>query len=289
MAERSPEPSVQEIVVALRDAARRGPSFEGAERNGAANDLAAAPVRPSARTAIAPPAEPLAGAGDDIRVAPRDSESDPRDAEIQRLIRENARLNERVFALLSSAAERQEKHPAALAAAERNLVAREVRDALRAELKPLLLALLHVLERMARESEARASLRFDGPAAAERPYHPAGEASHAFRDAPDERPSPPDEPARESRRPPPREVVTGHDRDFNWILDLIDAVDGRNRTRDSRDFREVKRAPEAPPPTARRLARLLEWLGLVQPARPVRTPAQDAWRRAEFMSDRRPR
>jgi hypothetical protein len=121
------ELTMEEIVVALRETRRgagRAPPFSvvGEERSGgiAATDRSA-------------------GATDIAQL---------RDGEIDRLLAENARLNERVMSLLRII-EREpvrEARPVAISA-DAGAIAREVRSAVGAELRPVLNTLLQLLER----------------------------------------------------------------------------------------------------------------------------------------------
>lgn len=123
MAQRAPrEPTMEEIVVALRDARR------------SADKLQPFPVakHPRANTNIG---------STDL--------ADLRDTEIERLLAENARLNARVISLLK-VLEQEQANSAQLAVeapveADREAIYRDVRAALEAELGPLLLVLLRVL------------------------------------------------------------------------------------------------------------------------------------------------
>ena len=97
--------------------------------------------------------------------------TDLRDGEIERLLSENARLNSRVLSLLKVIEHEQACHAEAVAAAEaaaepassdadRDTIYREVRSALEAELSPVLLVLLRLLEKQRGE-----------PAASDHPHH----------------------------------------------------------------------------------------------------------------------
>jgi hypothetical protein len=140
------EPSMEEIVVALRetrrDADRMHPfggatqsrGFRAAKRMQGSTDLA-----------------------------------DLRDAEIDRLLQENARLNARVVALLKVIEQEQAIHSAETAAetapaeVDRDAICREVRAALEAELGPVLVILLRLLQKQ--HAEAAAGVRDSGPVA----------------------------------------------------------------------------------------------------------------------------
>jgi hypothetical protein len=118
------EPTMEEIVVALRETRRgadRAPAFSvvGAERD-------------------------RASAADDRNPVPRDIAA-LRDAEIDRLLAENARLNERVMFLLRIIEGERGRNASPVAG--EGAVAREVRTAVGAELRPVLNTLLHLLEK----------------------------------------------------------------------------------------------------------------------------------------------
>ncbi len=137
MAERAErEPTMEEIVVALRETRR------GADR-----------VRPFA----------VAGQlrGNRIMRAtggPADL-GHLRDGEIERLLSENARLNERVVSLLKVIEQEQAHHAETTAEnapteADREAIYREVRAAVEAEISPILLVLLRLLEKQRAETAA---------------------------------------------------------------------------------------------------------------------------------------
>ena len=134
MAERAQrEPTMEEIVVALRETRR------GADR-----------MNPLTLVGHSRGNRALRGSA-----GPTDL-IDLRDGEIERLLSENARLNARVVSLLKVIEHEQAYHVAATAEAEaeaapieadRSAIYREVRSALEAELSPVLLVLLRLLER----------------------------------------------------------------------------------------------------------------------------------------------
>jgi hypothetical protein len=128
------EPTMDEIVVALRET-RRGASraapFSVVGRHTG--------KRPVAASAVNYPQNWIAGATE---------AADLRDGETERLLSENARLNERIVFLLKII-ERDQMRAAEHAAveAEREAVFRDMKAALKAELRPALLVLLRMLEK----------------------------------------------------------------------------------------------------------------------------------------------
>ena len=128
------EPTMEEIVVALREthrgAGRAAPSQAIGRHSGS-----------NSRTpnVVSYPQNPGAGAT---------TVADLRDSEIERLLSENARLNERVVFLLKII-EREQAQSAELAAlaVDREAMVRQVKAALKAELRPALLVLLRMLEK----------------------------------------------------------------------------------------------------------------------------------------------
>ncbi len=128
MMERSErEATLEEIVVALRETRRganRSPSFTVVDGS------------PSGNRAANDAQNETAGSTDI---------SDLRDGEIERLLAENARLNERVVFLLK-VLEREQARSVATAS-DRGAICDEVRMALEAELRPVLLVLLRLLQK----------------------------------------------------------------------------------------------------------------------------------------------
>ncbi len=130
------EPTMEEIVVALRethrDAGRSMPSQVLGRRSDSRN---------KSPNIITYPQNARAG---------QTAAADLRDSEIDRLLTENARLNERVVFLLKII-EREQAQSAELAALamEREAMFRHVKTALKAELRPALLVLLRMLEKQA--------------------------------------------------------------------------------------------------------------------------------------------
>jgi hypothetical protein len=130
------EPTMDEIVVALRETRR------GANR--------AQPFNVVGRRSGNRPA--AAGAGSVTYtqnwIAGATEAADLRDGETERLLTENARLNERIVFLLKII-ERDQMRAAEHAAveAEREAVFRDMKAALKAELRPALLVLLRMLEK----------------------------------------------------------------------------------------------------------------------------------------------
>jgi len=141
------DPTVQEIVVALRETTL---GSRGRGGNGVVRRVASPEPTPDQRWAMregsgeraipAPPIEiPLAAA--------------LRDAEMQRLLDENAQLNQRVIELLKllereQAARQAAEGEAAWVEAERRSVAAEVRGAIEAQVKPVLLTVLELLQHL---------------------------------------------------------------------------------------------------------------------------------------------
>jgi hypothetical protein len=130
------EPTMEEIVVALRETRRdagRVPAFTVVDgQPGGKREL------PS--DSDAPPAT---ASSNDI--------SDLRDSEIARLLAENAHLNERIVFLLKVIDHEQARNErrameCAATETERSTIFRDVRAALAAELRPVLLVLLRLLE-----------------------------------------------------------------------------------------------------------------------------------------------
>ena len=159
------EPTMDEIVVALREAKRGvggAPPLtvvggqDGIDRNPNmwARRYDSAPAHNSAQQSRSP--------------------IDPvtlRDQEVERLLAENARLNQRVMFLIS-AIEQERTHNTTAATADDTIEAiraaagREVRNALEAELRPLLLAVLRLLEKRPAQPAASSSGDTNAPAGA---------------------------------------------------------------------------------------------------------------------------
>jgi hypothetical protein len=144
------DPTVQEIVVALRET-----TFGSKGRGSAATarrsepDERASEQRWAIRDDI--------GERASVATAPRQSAAltaaGLRDAETRRLLDENARLNERVIELLKLLEQEQEARTAIeaevlRAAAERASIASEVRGAVEAQVKPVLLTVLELLQHL---------------------------------------------------------------------------------------------------------------------------------------------
>jgi len=196
------EPTLQEIVVALRDvAAPAKPREPAAAAEPGASLYRLQPSRPAV-----PPLPPA-----DARSAERPPPSgDPRDAEIARLVDENHRLNLRLFELLKTIERNRpvEERPAQRVSApvdretgSREAIRREAREAIRRELGPLLVALVKVLDAGA----ASAGVRHEAAApAARRPApHPA----------------------------PGAPLVAGNGHSFNWMVDLVQAAEAQGAAR----------------------------------------------------------
>jgi hypothetical protein len=145
------EPTVQEIVVALRETTFRGKGrgISVAGRR-AADDFKRSPIP-----------HPLRHDDDDekpgaieYKEAAFTDIGDLRDGEMQRLLGENARLNERVIALLkviereqtARNEQRDAERDSARQTQTREAIVNEVKGALEAELRPVLLTVLQLLE-----------------------------------------------------------------------------------------------------------------------------------------------
>jgi hypothetical protein len=145
------EPTMEEIVVALRET-RRG----------------ATGTQPYAVVS-----RPSAGNWTSGRAGRSDSPSDSANGEIERLLADNMRLNERVVFLLKVLERDQTSNSefAAVQAAletERGALLRDVKAALGAELRPVLQVLLRLLEKQ-RAAPLEAAARRTGPEAASVP------------------------------------------------------------------------------------------------------------------------
>jgi hypothetical protein len=165
------EPTVEEIVVALRETERgvdRVPPFTvvGGQPRGIRGSVAARGHSATATaTATADTQNGTSGAADLAAL---------RDGEIERLLAENAHLNERVMFLLK-VIEREQAHHAIRAAepaaieTDRGAIFHDVSAALQAELRPILLVLLRLLEKQradpAEEDAHRAGRQAARPAA----------------------------------------------------------------------------------------------------------------------------
>ena len=156
------DPTMEEIVVALRET-----------RRGAGNPPPLTVVGGHAMghwsadlTQRAEKRGPARGRGGDAQ-NPADV-ADLRDQEIERLLAENARLNERVMFLLKIIEREQAANdPAGRSNAmrpDRDTVGRDVRAALEAELRPVLLVLLRLLEKQ-RNDQSDDAPRHNGPEA----------------------------------------------------------------------------------------------------------------------------
>jgi hypothetical protein len=147
------DPTMEEIVVALREtrrAAGRVAPFTvvNGQREGSQRPTGAVDER-----------NPIAGAT---------NITDLRDGEIQRLLAENAHLNQRVVSLLKVLEHEPRNAAYATSDTGRDVVSREVRAALEAELRPVLDVLLRLLEAL-RGAPTRRE-----PARPTVPHHDAG-------------------------------------------------------------------------------------------------------------------
>jgi hypothetical protein len=203
------DPTVQEIVVALREATFRGRGRGMAVVGNRPEESSRSPDRAWATQADDDDRRSVDRQGAVVDVA------ELRDAELQRLLSENARLNERVVFLLKtlereqlSRNERREVERQS-ARGDREAIAKEVRDALEVQLKPVLLTVLQLLRQLPANGGAqRNSARI-----------PDGDDRIEGRDAP-----PPGYRLLDRPSPPPKEEGGGYH--SGWILDLISAVGG---------------------------------------------------------------
>jgi hypothetical protein len=146
------EPTMDEIVVALREthrgAGHAAPFQVIGRRSGNGS---------RAPNVVSYPRNWTAGAT---------AVTDLRDSETERLLAENAQLNERVVFLLKII-ERSQAHSADRAAleAERAAMLRDVKGALKAELRPALLMLLRGLEKQHTDTPAADTATDDMPSA----------------------------------------------------------------------------------------------------------------------------
>jgi hypothetical protein len=174
------EPTMEEIVVALRET-RRGagrPPPLSVVRGRDMNDW----------TPYAAPSNENRGverghtAGSDAsKQTASTGIAELRDAEIERLLAENARCNERIMFLLKVIEQEQVRNAAAAAdtvAVEMNreVILRDVKASLDAELRPVLLVLQHLLKKQQQVRPAGESTRKPGPKAPRpaAPVEPSG-------------------------------------------------------------------------------------------------------------------
>jgi hypothetical protein len=142
------ETTMEEIVVALResrrDASRVAPFTVVGSQPGGSWPSAAAPRGDAAIVR-------LGEAGNTQNDISSTDIADLRDGEIERLLAENARLNQRIVFLLKII-EREQRHNSDLTGGyvvetDRGAIAHDVKTALQAELRPILLVLLRLLEK----------------------------------------------------------------------------------------------------------------------------------------------
>jgi hypothetical protein len=237
------DPTVHEIVVALREAATRR---NGGGSAGRAERVPGFEPRPADRRGDFAPAsrEPWSDdkpAAIEFKEAAFVDVAELRDEEMRRLLDENRGLNERIVTMIKII-EREQAGRAALAAAldraeaprvqERAAIGKEVRQAIEAELRPVLLTILRLLEKPPAETAMRqvtsevsvtstSVTRDSGDGKAK-----ANGARHARYDA-------------------------------NWILDLIRAADGPAGAAPSRDA-PLEEGERLPRPSGGSLARIFD-------------------------------
>jgi hypothetical protein len=221
------DPTVQEIVVALRETTlggkRRGVSVV-AERSAEGDHAVRQRWLPADQRSERGYSEPApARRSDSARV----DVAALRDAEMQRLLDDNARLNQRVVELLKiieeQAARQHEGRKASRAAdAERAAVAAEVRSAIESQLKPVLLTVLQVLKHPPSNAAPRVAAARSAPA----------DGATAWRASPEPIPTPSivyREPAlrgAEERHQTIRSASPEAGYYPGWIADLIRTVGG---------------------------------------------------------------
>jgi hypothetical protein len=173
------EPTMEEIVVALRETTRDADQ-----------------VLPFAVTGSSPGKRIVTGINEPTDVVSL------RDGEVERLLRENARLNARVVSLLKVLEHMQARHvesrvdqtaETTRTEADREAIPRAVRMALEAELGPILLLVLRLLERQRdnRGAGNRETTCGAGPAPAANPG-PSGWLVHLMQGVEDKAPAPDD-------------------------------------------------------------------------------------------------
>jgi len=210
------EPTMQEIVVALRE------TWKGVGR--VPSPVAVVRGQPFNNRPQNPPQNGGEGSAPEV--------GDLRDAEIERLLAENARLNERIVYLLKII-EREQVRNASHASMEATLdgAMQDVRTALEAEIRPVLLVLLRLLEKQRPEQAGPVEIGQTSPPA-----------------TPTEKP-----PSRGGRKKPP--VAAYVTVPSEWIVELM-------RKTNKNGSIPADEAVEVPPrPTFRqRMARVLDAL-----------------------------
>jgi hypothetical protein len=153
---------IEEIVVALRETRRgagRAPSFTIIDRGQLDDNVSSVTAQRGGEGAGAGGQSAASEEQNGVRST---DAGDLRDVEIERLLSENARLNERIMFLLKVIG-REQARDASNAAIEtdRGMIFRELKAAVEAELRPLLLVLLRLLDKQrvipAGESTRRAA------------------------------------------------------------------------------------------------------------------------------------
>jgi hypothetical protein len=219
------EPTVQEIVVALRET-----TFRGKGRGiSVAGRRAADDFKRSAIPYPAPREDDEKPGAIEYKEAAFPDVADLRDSEMQRLLGENARLNERIIDLLkilereqiARNEQRNAERESARQSEERDSVVREVKSALEAELRPVLLTVLQLLEQPPLYGGVqRAQTRDAG-------FRPPPSAEH--RETPGAARSAHHDDGRDGRRVDRAPVSHGTERGgyySGWVPDLIRAADG---------------------------------------------------------------
>jgi hypothetical protein len=150
MVERT-DPTMEEIVVALRETTRdagRPPPLTVIPGRGV-NDWTSHPARSNGDQGLA---RSHAGAANANKDTASTDIADLRDAEIERLLADNARCNERIMYLLKIVEQEQARDAAAMAdtgsaGMDRAAILRDVKASIDAELRPVLLVLQRLVEK----------------------------------------------------------------------------------------------------------------------------------------------
>jgi hypothetical protein len=174
------EPTMEEIVVALRETRRgagRAPPLTVVRGRGM-NDWTSYAAPGNENRGLE---RGHVGAADASNQIASTDIADLRDAEIERLLADNARCNERIMFLLKIIAQEQAcnaaaaAHPVAIEM-DRGAILRDVKASLDAELRPVLLVLQRLLERQQQIRPTRESARNPAPKAPRpaAPVEPSG-------------------------------------------------------------------------------------------------------------------
>jgi hypothetical protein len=255
------EPTVQEIVVALRETTFRGKGRGITVPNRRVDEFKRTPIPYPARgdEDEKPPAiEYKEAAFPDV--------ADLRDSEMQRLLGENARLNERIVALLKIIEreqlvrneQRDAERDVAHKTQEREAIVHEVKGTLEAELRPVLLTVLQLLEQPplyggVQRPPTRDTTSFHPPPVQHREAPSAAPRPPARHDVPPatDRHGGPD------RAPPPHDAERGGYYS-GWVPDLIRAAGGDPHAPGASDAGHDKPAEPQRQPSRGLFGRIIE-------------------------------